>query len=243
MPNEIDNDGDPDMKPEPYPEMQRGVQPSIATAIRRGVLVQPIFSYNDSLNEVLSSTIPKNIRFPFSITLIFCISRKMDRKRDETSPTPEDKQKLESEVNARNLYEQIVSQGDINRYYATSNSNEIVIQDNSGYEWQTLDVTATIKQENEPRTSAVVRISVNDKGAGGKGDNLVKTSVPNSFSVSSKNKRNNSKPNISLSRSPSFSFLSPKKFNEEKNIKYWGLIINFGKSKPEILKDELVQNI
>ena len=166
----------------------------------------------------------------------------MDRKRDETSPTPEDKQKLESEVNARNLYEQIVSQGDINRYYATSNSNEIVIQDNSGYEWQTLDVTATIKQENEPRTSAVVRISVNDKGAGGSGDNLVKTSVPNSFSVSSKNKRNNSRPSISLSRSPSFSFPSPKKFNEENNIKYWGLIINFGKSKPAILKDELVQN-
>ena len=133
----------------------------------------------------------------------------MDRKRDDTSPKPQDKHKGEKEVYKRNVFQDIELQGDVDLDYITSHNNKLLKPVTSRYDWKTLDTKATIKQENELRTGAVVRISVNDRGVGGSGGNLVKTSVPNTveqtfsmFSVSSKNKRSNPKTNISLSRWP-----------------------------------------
>ena len=92
----------------------------------------------------------------------------MDQKRDETSPTPEDKHKSESKGNA-NVFEYNALQNDIDVSYATFHGKETPKPDKASYKGQPLDTKASIKQENEPRTSAVVRISQNDKGAGGGG--------------------------------------------------------------------------
>ena len=78
---------------------------------------------------------------------------------------PEDKQK-ETEGHKRNTFECIAVQGDEDTYYAASKQNKLPKLDKSSFEGKMLDNIATIKQENEPRTSAVVKISVNDKGVG-----------------------------------------------------------------------------
>ena len=59
----------------------------------------------------------------------------MDRKSDETSPTPEDKQK------DTNVFEHNALQDDIDLYYATSHNNKLLKPVTSRYDWKTLNKT------------------------------------------------------------------------------------------------------
>ena len=90
----------------------------------------------------------------------------MDPKRDETSPTPEDKQNVNRSKGNTNVLEYNALQDDIDLHYATSHSEESHKPDKTSYKRKTLDTKASIKQENKPRTNAVAKISQNNRGVG-----------------------------------------------------------------------------